>query len=180
MSTIDAPAELDQLRAALLALTPAQETAAEALAAGATHAAAAEAANVARETVTRWSGHHPAFRAAFDLYRAAQAAEQAAACRRIRAKALDAVEAGLEAGTLDPLAVLRAVPAPPADTAPASLTAGQLLDADTNRTRGNLPPLPITLADPLDLTRPDDAERAATVTVERLALAAGLTEETAR
>ena len=63
----------------------------DALAAGSTHAEAAAAAGVARETVTRGTGHHPGCRAALDLYRYALAAEQADAACRIRRKALDTV-----------------------------------------------------------------------------------------
>ena len=82
---------------------PAQQTAAEALAIGATHTEAAEAADVARETVTRWLGHHPGFRAALDLYRATLATEQADRARRIRGKALDVL--GHEVGDAGLLAM---------------------------------------------------------------------------
>ncbi len=105
---------LDALRAALVELTPAHALAVEALATGSTHAQAAEAAGVTRETVTRWVNHHPGFRAALDRYRHALAEENAAAAGRIRGKALATVERHLDDGADLPtaLAVLRAVPAP--------------------------------------------------------------------
>lgn len=174
----------DQLRSALLTLAPTQQAAAEALATGATHAEAAEAASVARETVTRWLGHHPGFRAALDLYRATLAAEQADRARRIRSKALEAVEAGLDAGTIDPLAVLRSVPAP-TDATPSARTAAELLDAETRRTLVNLPPLapPRRIEDQLAQLNdppPSDVERADALTVTRLADATGLDEKPTR
>lgn len=54
---------LDRIRERLSTLTPAQAVAVAALAGGATHAEAAQAAGVARETVTRSLAHHPAVRA---------------------------------------------------------------------------------------------------------------------
>lgn len=170
-----------EMRTALLTLTPAQQCAAEALATGATHAEAAEAATVARETVTRWLGHHPAFRAALDLYRGSLAAEQADRARRIRGKALEAVEAGLDAGSIDPLAVLRAVAAP-AEAGVQVRTADELLDAETRRTLVNLPPLPPPrgLQDQLDNLNhppPSDVERATAATLSRLVAASSADEE---
>lgn len=163
----------DPIRAALLTLTPAQQTAAETLATGGTHAEAAEAAAVARETVTRWAGHHPAFRAALALYRSTLATEQADRARRIRAKALDAVEAGLKSGSIDPLAVLRTVQAA-SELPPPAATAAELLDAATRRTMVNLPPLapPRRLEDQLEQLNnppPSDIERATAATLARLA-----------
>lgn len=163
----------DQIRTALLALTPAQAIAAEAVATGSTHAVAAEAAGVTRETVTKWAGHHPGFRAALDAYRVAMAAEAADRARRLRRKALEAAEAALDAGTLDPLALLRAVPEPPPSTALAPpATAAELLDVAMNRTRVNLPPRPYRLED--RLADPDGSLHVAHVTLDRLADAAGL------
>ena len=171
------------LRAALLAVNPPKQAAAEALAIGATHAEAAEAAGVARETVSRWAAHHPGFQAAYALYRAALTDAKATRLRRIHEKALDAVETGLDAGTIDPLAVLRIV-TPPADSpAPITVpTAAELFDAETRRLRYNLPPAPVVRdsmgwPDPLaDMTAPTDDERAERLTIERLAAASGLTE----
>jgi len=98
---------------ALAELSVAQEIAAEALATGATHAVAAEAAGVHRETVSRWAGHHPPFRAALGQHRATLAAEQADAVRRIRGRALALVEAQLDGADLSgALAVLRVLTAP--------------------------------------------------------------------
>jgi len=128
-----------RLRAALLNLSPAQQAAAEALTNGATHSAAAEAADVARETVTRWAGHHPGFRAALNLYRSVLVVDQADRARRIRGKAPEGIEAELEAGTIDPLAVLRGV-LPLTDCFTPARTADELLDAETARTRMNLRP----------------------------------------
>lgn len=174
----------DDLRTALLTLAPAQQTAAEVLATGATHAEAAEAASVARETVTRWLGHHPAFRAALDLYRATLATEQADRARRIRGKALEAIEAGLDAGSIDPLAVLRAVPLTN-DAPPPARTATELLDAETRRTMVNLPPLPPPrrLEDQLEQLNnppPSDVERATQATLTRLTDASGLDPKATR
>lgn len=168
----------EQLRAALLDLAPAKAIAAEALATGSTHAAAADAAGVTRETVTRWAGHHPGFRAALDLYRATLAAETAETARRLRRKALDAAEAALDAGTLDPLALLRAVPEPPTSVPSSPLTAAELLDAALNRTRVNLPPRPYRLED--QLADPDGTRHATHVTLARLADAAGLDRKATR
>jgi hypothetical protein len=115
MKTTTRPADhLAHLRAALVSLTPAQAIAADALATGSTHEAAAELAGVTRETVTRWANHHPAFRAALDSYRHALAAEQADTARRLRGKALAVVERRLDddADLPTALAVLRALPAP--------------------------------------------------------------------
>ncbi len=99
--------------AALAELSAAQEIAAEALATGATHTQAAKAADVARETVSRWAGHHREFRAAVSLYRSTLAAEQADTIRRIRGRALALVEAQLDGADLSgALAVLRTIAAP--------------------------------------------------------------------
>lgn len=164
------------LRAALLKLTPAQQLAVEALAAGATHAKAAEAAGVARETVTKWGGYHPGFRAAVDCYRATSAAEHVDRVLRIRGRALQIIADHLEAddvGIAAALGVLAAVTlsaAPPAALPP---NPDALLDAAINATRVNLPPLPTAKWD--DLLDPShDAQRAEDATVHRLAAASGI------
>lgn len=129
------------VRAAVLTLTPGQQAAAEALATGATHAEAAEAAAVAREFVSRWTCHPLGLRAAVGLCRASLAMEQADRARRIRAKALEAVEAALDAGSIDPLAVLRFVPSS-TDMPQRAQTGAELLDIETGRTLGTPSPLP--------------------------------------
>ncbi len=169
---------LSSLRDALVALTPAQQAAADTLAAGGTHREAADAAGVARETVTRWSGHLPAFRAALNLYRSTSAAEQIDAVHRVRGKALAAIEAALDEGTIDPVPILRLLAAPSTPIGPTVPEA--ILDSETNKTRGTLPPVPRprTFQDQLDQLYdppPSGAERAETITITRLATSAGLT-----
>lgn len=167
-------ADLDALRAILLELTPAQQAAVEALATGSTQQAAAEAAGVTRETVTRWAGHVPAFKATLNLYRAALVTEQIDTARRIRGKALDAVERALDEDRIDPLAVLRAVTDTPDSVGPTVPEA--ILDAEMARTRAGLPPTPPprgldaqleSLANP----GPSNIERAEEATLTRLAVA---------
>lgn len=170
------PAELEALRSALLSLTPAQQLAVEALSTGATRQTAADAAGVTRETVTRWAGHLPAFRATLNLYRATMVAEQIDTARRIRGKALDAVESAVDNGTIDPLAVLRVI----SDSQAIGPTVPEaILDADMNRTREELPPIapPRGLDAELALLHnppPSDVELAERFTVERLSAAARL------
>ena len=99
------------LREALTGLKPSQAIAVEALATGSTHAEAALAAGVERETVSRWLGHHPGFQAALEAFRSASAAEQADRTRELRNRAVDVLTAVLETGEPDPrlaLAVLHA------------------------------------------------------------------------
>lgn len=178
-------ADLDNLRAALVELTPAQQAAVEALAVGSTHAVAAEASGVARETVTRWARNHPAFRAALNLYLAALVAEHADTARRIRGRALAVVESGLDTADVPTaLNILRAIPAPPAD-AEGMTEPSAILDAETRHTRANLPPVslprdefgfPDVLA---GMAGPTEDERAAELTVTRLATAAGLDRKAA-
>jgi len=179
-----------ELRAALLSVTPAQQAAAETLAAGASHTDAAEAASVARETVTRWAGHHPGFRAALALYRSTLADERATKLRRIRDRALDVIDAQLtDADLAAALAVLKAVPDPGPSImdAVSPPTATAILDAEQSRIRHTLPPRApmrdvngrIDLVDSLmacDYEQTDD-ERAAAAVVDRLAAAAGITED---
>jgi transposase-like protein len=135
--------DLDALRAALVKVTPRQQIAAEALAGGATHAVAAEAAGVARETVTKWAGHHHGFRAALDLYRESLATEQTARMTRIREKALATIEKRLddEATSLtDAVTVLRVVPPPSFGQDRQSIIAADLLATDVRRVGDNVPP----------------------------------------
>jgi len=155
----------NDLRTALLELTPGQQIAAETVASGATHAAAAEAAGVHRETVTRWAGHHPAFRATLNLYRATLAAEQSDTARRIRGRALAILEAQLDTADVPTaLAVLRVVQAQPSE-AIGPIEAAAILDAETNRTRVNLPPLPTPRGLQGQLARLDGPARPSAPTV---------------
>lgn len=172
-----AAAHLDALRTALLELTPAQQVAVEALVAGATQQQAAEAAGVTRETVTRWAGHVPAFKASMNLYRATVVEEQVDASRRIRGKALKAVETALDEGRIDPLAVLRVVSADPGSVGPT--VPETILDAEMRKTRAGLLPSPPAqgldaLVESLANPGPSDIERAVEATLIRLT-AAGLT-----
>lgn len=168
--------ELDRLRSALLTLSPAQQVAVEALSGGATQAVAAEAAGVTRETVTRWAGYLPAFRASLNLFRATIITEQIDAARRIRGKALTAVEKALDKGEIDPLAVLRALGDATSSVGPTVPEA--LLDSECNATRISLPPQPIwqDLEGLLEsVTSPSsDVARADALTITRLAAAAGV------
>ncbi len=191
MQTTRIAGDLDRLRVALVDLTPAQAAAANALATGSTHTEAATAAGVTRETVTRWSNHHPGFRTALDRYRRALAAEQAERALRVRGKALDVVETALDADDLTAaLAVLRAVPAP--DLSPAT-TADERLVAEVSRVAASVPPPPAPrgpdgrpvgrdpVQDLLDATSGEgeiraieEQERRQCVAVEQLATAAGV------
>ncbi len=186
MTTTRPTDEHDALRAALVKLTPAQATAADALATGSTHAEAAETAGVTRETVTRWSNHHPGFREALDRYRHALAIDAANAAVRIRGKALAVVERHLDAGSDDlnaALAVLRAVPAPDLDN---PSTANEHLAAETQRLAETVPPPPAPRGangrisrednsfDCIHDTQAEDRERADAIALEMLADAAGI------
>jgi len=84
----------------LAILSPKQAVAVERLAGGATHAAAATAAGVSRETVTRWVSHHPSVRAALAEARYASSIETIDRVASIRSRALDVVAQHLD--TLDP------------------------------------------------------------------------------
>lgn len=180
--------EHDRLRAALVELTPAQALAADALATGSTHAEAAEVAGVTRETVTRWTNHHPGVREALDRYRHALAFDAATAACRIRGKALAVVERHLDGDTDDvsvALAVLRVVLVSDLGRAAA---ADEHLAAATRRVALSVSPPPmrrtadgrISFIDSLDHldydTRGEEAERAERIAVELLAYAAGVRE----
>ena len=180
MTTTLTADHLDDLRAALVNLTPRQQIAAELLAAGSTQAAAAEAAGVTRETVGKWAGNHPGFREALGHYRHAAATEQAERARRIRVKALEVVESALDDADLPAaLAVLRAVPAPELGY---TVTAEAGLAAEVRRLAAEVrPERPRRGADgriSRDLTNMDQlmydtaaeqAERAERIAIERLA-----------
>jgi hypothetical protein len=72
-----------------------------ALAAGATHQAAADLAGVHRVTVTRWANHHPAFIAELNQLRSDLAQEARAAVARTTRTALDVVSGAIEAGSVE-------------------------------------------------------------------------------
>ena len=174
--------DIAALRARLIAVTPKQQRAVEALATGATHAEAAEAAGVDRKTVTRWKGYHPGFQAALSAWQSATASEQIQKVRRIRSRALDIIVTRLEDEGTDvatALTVLNAItidtvgrPSPPD-------TPGKLLDEAIKSTGYALPSLPPPdfFNDPLGHNRPSDAERAERATIERLAAAVGIDDE---
>lgn len=135
---------LDELRAVLVALTPAQSIAADALATGSTHAEAAERAGVTRETVTIWTNHHPGFREALDRYRHALAAELADAARSLRRKALVVVDHALDDGDVRAaIAVLKIVPI--IETGPPVIAAEVL--TDEVRRRADTRPRPLAPRD---------------------------------
>ena len=169
--------DAETLRRALLELTPAQQTAVEAIVGGLTHREAAEAASVTRETVTRWSGHVPAFRAALNLYRSIVQAEHFDIACRIRGKALSALEHALDAGEVDPASVLRVVGNVQFVVGPTVPEA--ILDQEINRTRSSLPPLPPLpgidgLLESVHGRSQSDEERAEITTMSRLVNAGGI------
>lgn len=176
-----ADTDFGALRTSLLKLTCAQQAAVEALIAGATHQEASAAAGVTRATVTRWSGHSPAFKAALNLYRVALLNEQFDTARRIRGKALNGVEKALDEGRIDPLAVLRILTEDPTSIGPTVPDA--ILEAEVTKTYAALPPSPpprgleeqlASLAD----AGPSGVERATKATLTRLA-AEGLVDDEA-
>lgn len=84
-------------------LTPAQLSAVNLLATGATVTAAAESANVARQTVSEWMNHDPVFQAALNKRRSELWSEQCDRYRAMLPKALDTVEMALTEGGPDAL-----------------------------------------------------------------------------
>jgi CRP-like cAMP-binding protein len=139
-------ASVSILREALTTLSPAQVRAVTALVGGATHVEAAQAAGVARETVSRWLAHHPAMRAAITEAQVAAVAEHVIALADLRTRAtnvavmaLDALADALADGTLDdPVAALRAI-APlttgPSLPLPVINDPGTLIDAEVRARR---------------------------------------------
>ncbi len=177
------------LRSALTNLDPAKAAAVAALASGATHAEAADAAGVKRETVTRWLGSHAGFRSALATMRYADADEQATRVGRIRGKALAAIEAALDAADADPslaLAVIRALPSIDCPGQPPDAEA--VLADDIARVRPTIPPPPPlrdangrvdTLTPMLEQLNGNYAgetpmERTERLSLERLAAASGI------
>ena len=84
-------------------MTLAQLSAVNLLATGGTITAAAESANVARQTVSEWMNHDPAFQAALNLRRSELWSEQCDRYRAMLPKALDTVEEALNIGGSDAL-----------------------------------------------------------------------------
>lgn len=173
---------LETLKAALLDVTSTQQATADALASGSSHTEAASAAGVARETVTRWAGHHPGFRAYLAEVRAAYATERAAKVRAIRDAALDAVAVQLTGPVTvsEALAVLKAIPDPGCSTEVPLPVAAELFDRERHRLRLELPALPPPRwdADPFDVVYPpSDDQRAEALAIERLAAATGIAGE---
>jgi hypothetical protein len=84
-------------------LTPAQLNAVDLLATGKTVTAAAESANVARQTVSEWMNHDPVFQAALNQRRSELWSEQCDRYRAMLPKALDTVEEALTIGGPDAL-----------------------------------------------------------------------------
>jgi hypothetical protein len=173
---------IEELRVVLTSLSPSQQVAVEALVSGSTHSAAAKAAGVSRETVSRWVGHHPAVRAAIDVYRSTMATEQAGCVQAVRSKALAIVLAQLDsAGLADALAVIRALPVGPAPSALSPLTASERLEIERAHTISIMPerepsgdPMADSIDDLLGVAVSHERERANCRTVERVAAAAGL------
>jgi len=175
--------ESETLREALLTVSPKQRAALDALAAGSTHAEAAGAAGVSRETVTRWLNHHPAFRTAYAAQCSALAAEAVEQARAIRAKASAVVLDKLDGADLPTaLAALRAVGPPPPPTELGTQTAPAMLDAARYVTGSNSPAPPRLRGDGLEdlLGQMDGSaevaefERVDRLTLTRLADASGI------
>lgn len=84
-------------------LSPAQLSAVNLLATGATVTAAAESADVARQTVSEWLNHDPVFQASLNQRRAELWTEQCDRYRAMLPKAFDTIEAALNIGGADAL-----------------------------------------------------------------------------
>ncbi|MGA8296883.1 MAG: helix-turn-helix domain-containing protein [Acidimicrobiales bacterium] len=82
-------------------LTPAQVVAVTALATGATHRQAADAAGVHRITVTRWTSHHPEFIAELNRLRADAIAETSTQIAELTRRALEVVTEAVDGGDSD-------------------------------------------------------------------------------
>ncbi|MGH9839322.1 MAG: hypothetical protein ACREEM_11120 [Blastocatellia bacterium] len=93
----------DSKNAAKPELTPAQLSAVNLLATGGTITAAAESANVARQTVSEWMNHDPVFQATLNQRRSELWSEQCDRYRAMLPKALDTVETALTNGGPDAL-----------------------------------------------------------------------------
>jgi len=100
----------------LIDISPAQEQAVLAIATGSTHAEAADAGGVTRETVTRWLAHHPGVRSALERLRWTLAQEHQSRADALHARAIELVatflndeDENLEARIRAALTVLRTI-----------------------------------------------------------------------
>lgn len=119
-------------------LTPAQEAVIDALLAGKTQAEAAALAGVAAETVSRWKRDDALFVATWQNRRRQVWDAHAQRLRNLAARALDVVEAGIDAGDLRAAAlVLKSVnlsdlAAPDPETTPDGIKQARMMDALAN------------------------------------------------
>ena len=88
----------------LTTTTPAQDLAIDVLASGGTTDAAAEAADVTRQTVSKWRNHHPGFKAALNVRRRDLNQERADRIRDLDAQALATVATAIDNGDAAALA----------------------------------------------------------------------------
>lgn len=84
----------------LTTTTPTQDIAIDVLASGGTTADAAEAADVSRQTVSKWRNHHPGFQAALNLRRRDLNQERADRIRDLDAQALATVATAIDNGDI--------------------------------------------------------------------------------
>lgn len=82
----------------LTTTTPAQDLAIDVLASGGTTDDAAEAADVTRQTVSKWRNHHPGFQAALNTRRRDLNQERADRIRDLDAQALASVAIAIDNG----------------------------------------------------------------------------------
>ncbi len=118
----------------LVDVTPAQHLAIETLLTGGTQQQAADAAGVARETVNRWTNHHPGFIAALNQGRRARTEELRDRAREIDAAAVEAVlQAVRDGDTRAALDWMRMRPIGPAAVDPsAPMTPDEVIDERVN------------------------------------------------
>lgn len=173
----------EDLMAALTKLSPKQCAALTALAGSATHAEAAEAAGVARETVTRWLNHHPQFQAAHGTLRNAIDTAAHDRLRTLRTKALDALHTVLDRPDVAPsdvVAVARLIGLDTPSSSTPAPTAVEILDRARELTRFHCPPPPRgrdthdIISDLNGHTEIAEAARIARLTLTRLADASGI------
>ena len=119
-------------------LTPAQEAVIDALLAGKSQAEAAALAGVAAETVSRWKRDDALFVATWQNRRRQVWDAHAQRLRNLAARALDVVEAGIDAGDIRAAAlVLKSVnlsdlAAPDPETTPDGIKQARMMDALAN------------------------------------------------
>ena len=129
-------------------LTPAQRKAVDALAGGASHAAAATAAGVNRVTVTNWTNHNPAVRAELERLHSEARAGAVEAHRRLYTKALRWCEHELDTRGSEAARVALAVIAgsyrqPIADPAPPTAAPAPIVVRIVARRRDEPAPRPV-------------------------------------